>query len=159
LAKGLETYQNEYGVAYPQEERPAGRPAKTSPLHRRLHEQGAVYGARGGWERALYYAGRADPSGPECSFRRPRWHRAVERECAVVASGVGLPDQPGFAKFEVTGAGAADWLDPLVTGTLPRPGRTVLSYFCAPSGGIVSEMTVSQLPDGRFWLLGAAAAE
>ena len=159
LAKGLETYQNEYGIAYPQEERPAGRPAKSSPLYERLRGLGAVYGARGGWERALYYQSGADPQGPECSFRRPHWHRAVERECALVASRVALLDQPGFAKFEVDGAGAAQWLDRMSCGALPRAGRAALSYFCAPSGGIVSEMTVSQLPDGRFWLLGAAAAE
>ncbi len=121
LAKALETYQNEYGVGYPQEERPAGRPAKTSPLYDRLRTEGAVYGARGGWERAVYYARPGDPPGAECSFRRPHWHRAVERECAAVASGVAVLDLPGF--------------------------------------GIVSEMTVSRLPDGRFWLISAAAGE
>ncbi|HEX7198673.1 MAG TPA: FAD-dependent oxidoreductase, partial [Dongiaceae bacterium] len=103
LAKALETYEHEYAVAYPQEERPAGRPAKTSPLYERLRGQGAVFGARGGWERALYYARRGDPSGPECSFRRPHWQRAVARECAAVASAVAVMDLPGFARFEIEG--------------------------------------------------------
>jgi dimethylglycine dehydrogenase len=159
LARALETYRNEYAVAYPQEEREAGRPAKVSPLHERLRALGAVFGARGGWERAMYYARHDDPPGPECSFRRPHWHRAVERECAAVAAGVAVMDLPGFAKFEIEGRGAAGWLDHLIAGGLPREGRTALSYFCAPGGGIVSEMTVSQLPDGRFWLIGAASAE
>ena len=44
LAKALETYEHEYGIAYPQEERPAGRPAKTSPLYDRLKAKGAVLG-------------------------------------------------------------------------------------------------------------------
>jgi len=159
LAKGLETYEHEYGVAYPQEERPAGRPAKSSPLHDRLRTQGAVFGARGGWERALYYRQAGDPAGPECSFRRPHWHRAVARECAAVASGVALLELPGFTKFEVTGAGAANWIDQMAAGPLPRIGRTALSYFCSPRGGIVSEMTVSHLEPGRFWLISAAAGE
>src|SRR5438045_331299 len=107
LAKALETYQHEYGVAYPQEERPAGRPEKTSPLYDHLRAQGAVFGARGGWERAVYYAGPDDPAGPERSFRRPHWHRAVERECAAVANGVAVLDLPGSGKFEIEGAGAA----------------------------------------------------
>ena len=159
LAKALETYQHEYGVGYPQEERPAGRPAKTSPLHDRLRAQGAVFGARGGWERAVYYARPRDPAGPECSFRRPHWHRAVARECAAVANGVAMLDLPGFAKFEIGGPGAAAWLDHLIAGALPREGRTALSYFCTPRGGIVTEMTVSHLPQGRFWLMSGAAGE
>lgn len=159
LAKALETYRYEYGIGYPQEERPAGRPLKQSPLHEGLRAQGAVFGARGAWERALYYAHPGDPSGAESSFRRPHWHRALARECAAVANGVGLMDLPGFAKFEVEGSGAAAWLDHLIAGALPSPGRAALSYLCSPKGGIVTEMTVSHLPDGRFWLISAAAGE
>jgi dimethylglycine dehydrogenase len=159
LAKALETYQNEYRVGYPQEERPAGRPAKTSLIYERLRAIGAVFGARGGWERALYYTRPDDPAGPECSFRRPQWHRAVARECAAVANGVAALDLPGFAKFEIEGAGAAAWLDHIIAGQIPGEGRTALSYFCSPRGGIVTEMTVSSLPDGRFWLISAAAGE
>jgi dimethylglycine dehydrogenase len=159
LAKALETYQNEYAVGYPQEERPAGRPAKISPLHERLHAEGAVFGARGGWERAVYYARPEDPAEPACSFRRPCWHRAVARECAAVAHRVALLDLPGFAKFRLEGAGAGDWLDHMIAGRLPERARAGLSYFCSPRGGIVSEMTVSHLADGDFWLISAAAAE
>jgi dimethylglycine dehydrogenase len=159
LAKALETYQNEYGVAYPQEERPAGRPSRTSPLYEHLRKRGAVFGARGGWERAVYYAKPGDPRGPDCSFRRPHWHRAVERECAAVTNGVAVLDLPGFARFEISGSGAAAWLDHLIAGDLPREGRTGLAYSCAPRGGIAMEMTVTRLPEGRFWLLSAAAAE
>ena len=159
LAKALETYKHEYAVAYPLEERPAGRPAKASPLYDRLRARGAVFGVRGGWERALYYAQAPDPGGAEFSFRRPHWHRAVARECAAVASGAALLELPGFAKFEIAGAGAAAWLDHMVAGPLPRPGRTALSYFCSPRGGIVSEMTVSRLAEERFWLISAAAGE
>ncbi|HVH84059.1 MAG TPA: FAD-dependent oxidoreductase, partial [Steroidobacteraceae bacterium] len=159
LAKALETYQNEYGVGYPQEERPAARPARTSPLYEALRRRGAVFGARGGWERAVYYGAAGDPAGPECSFRRPHWQRAVERECAAVAQGVALLELPGFTRFEVSGSGAAAWLDHLIAGALPGVGRTVLAYGCSPRGGIVMETTVTQMPDGRFWLLSAAAAE
>jgi len=159
LGKALETYQNEYGVGYPQEERPAGRPARTSPLYETLKRGGAVFGARGGWERAVYYREAGDPDGPECSFRRPHWHRAVERECAAVACGVALLDLSGFTRFEVGGRGAAAWLDHLLAGELPRAGRTALAYGCSARGGIVMETTVTRLPEGRFWLLSAASAE
>jgi dimethylglycine dehydrogenase len=159
LARALDTYQTEYGVAYPQEERAAGRPALTSPLYERLAALGAVFGARGGWERAVYYRLAGDAAGPERSFRRPHWHRAVERECASVANDVALLDLPGFTRFEITGEGAAAFLDHLIAGDLPRLGHTTLSYACAPRGGIVMEMTLSQPSAGRYWLLSAAAAE
>jgi len=158
-ARALDTYQNEYGVAYPQEERAAGRPAKTSPLHERLRAQGAVFGARGGWERTVYFARGDDPPGPECSFRRPRWHFAVARECAAVAGGVALIDLPGATRLEVQGADAATWLDHLICGRLPAAGRTALAYCCSPRGGVVAEMTVSQVAEGRFLLISAAAGE
>jgi dimethylglycine dehydrogenase len=107
----------------------------------------------------VYYAKPGDPRGPDCSFRRPHWHRAVERECAAVTNGVAVLDLPGFARFEISGSGAAAWLDHLIAGDLPREGRTGLAYSCAPRGGIAMEMTVTRLPEGRFWLLSAAAAE
>ena len=160
LAKALETYQHEYGIGFPAEERPAGRPAKTSPLYARLKASGAVFGARGGWERAVYFPIPSDPEDkPELSFRRPRWHVAVARECQAVQQRVAVLDLPGFTKFEVTGAGAAAWLDHMVAGTVPRPGRTALNYFCAPNGGIVTEMTITALAPGHFWLISAAAGE
>ncbi len=159
LAKAIETYQHEYGIAYPAEERPAGRPAKTSPAYLRLQAKGAVFGARGGWERAVYFPQAGDPVEPSLSFRRPAWHAAVERECKVIAERVAILDLPGFAKFEVTGKDARAWLDQLVTGVVPKAGRTALNYLCAPTGGIVTEMTLTNLGDERYWLISAAAGE
>ena len=158
-AKAIETYQFEYGIGYPAEERPAGRPAKASPVYSRLKDKGAKFGARGGWERAVYFPTADDPRVPELSFRRPAWHAAVARECRAVAERVAILDLPGFTKFEVSGPGAAAWVDHMVTGVLPKPGRTALNYLCAPSGGIVSEMTITSLEPERYWLISAAAGE
>jgi dimethylglycine dehydrogenase len=160
LAKALETYQHEYGIGFPAEERAAGRPAKASPANPRLKAKGAVFGARGGWERAVYFPQADDPTDrPELSFRRPRWHTAVARECEAVAQRVAVLDLPGFTKFEVSGSGAAAWLGYMVAGTVPRQGRTALNYFCAPTGGIVTEMTITALAPERYWLISAAAGE
>jgi dimethylglycine dehydrogenase len=161
LAKAIETYENEYGVGYPQEEREAGRPLRCSPAYPLLAAKGARFGARGGWERAVYFPRPGDPAaGPEWSFRRPHWHAAVARECQAVQQRVAVLDLPGFTKFEVTGPGAAAWLDSMVAGRVPKKdGRTALNYFCADNGGIVSEMTISHVDPGRYWLLTTAAGE
>jgi len=159
LAKAIETYQHEYGIGYPAEERPAGRPAKTSPCYLRLKAKGAQFGARGGWERAVYFPLPGDPPGKDLSFRRPAWHAAVARECEAMSERVAVLDLPGFSKFEVTGKDARAWLDHLVTGVVPKAGRTALNYLCAPSGGIVTEMTLTNLGDEAYWLISAAAGE
>ena len=160
LAKAIETYQHEYGIGYPAEERPAGRPAKSSPVYQRLKDKGARFGARGGWERAVYFPATTDAvGGREVSFRRPAWHASIARECQAVQERVAVLDLPGFTKFEVTGPGAAAWLDHMIAGTVPRPGRTALNYFCAPSGGIVTEMTLTGFAPDRYWLISAAAGE
>ena len=159
LAKAIETYQHEYGIGYPQEERPAGRPAKTSPCYQTLKNKGAKFGVRGGWERAIYFPQPGDKGGIDTSFRRPHWHEAVKRECEAVEKRVAVLDLPGFTKFEIKGPGARAWIDGMVTGVVPKPGRTALNYFCAPSGGIVTEMTVTTLGPEHFWLISAASGE
>jgi dimethylglycine dehydrogenase len=161
LARAVELYQREYAVAWPFEERPAGRPARTSPLYDRLRAKGARFGARGGWERATWFAPTDAPSEERLSFRRAArpWFKAVGDECRAVATGVGVLDLPGFTKFMVEGPGAEAWLDRLVCTRLPRVGRIALAYALNQQGGIVSEFTITRLGPERFYLASAAAAE
>lgn len=158
-AKAVEDYQNEFVFHMPHEERPAGRPAKTTPLYQVLKEKGAHFGVRAGWERALYFK----PSDPDFedvpSFRHTTWFDTVAEECRAVRDGVGLMEVTGFTRFELSGPGAAAFLDSLVAGRLPSVGRVRLGYFCSEQGHIVSEATISRLGEDRFWLLSAAAAE
>ena len=62
VARARESYEREYDIHFPEEERPAGRPLKTGPLYDRLRERGAVFGARFGWERPLWFAKNGGPS-------------------------------------------------------------------------------------------------
>ena len=77
--RACEVYEREYAIQYPEEELPAGRPLKTSLLYDRLLARGAVFGARFGWERPLWFC----PEGPprdEYSYHRGNWaHRCRER--------------------------------------------------------------------------------
>ncbi|HUK09590.1 MAG TPA: FAD-dependent oxidoreductase [Stellaceae bacterium] len=158
-AKALELYRNEYAIGFPFEERPAGRPAKTSPLYERLRDKGALFGARNGWERATWFPRRAAEAREELTFHRPHWFETVAEECRAVAERVAVLDLPGFSKFEVTGPDAAQWLDELVTGALPAVGRVALNYACTSKGGLLTEITITRLAEDRFWLIGSAAAE
>jgi dimethylglycine dehydrogenase len=158
VAKAIEVYQNEYAPAFPNEERPAGRPLRTSPLHESLAARGARFGARGGWERPVWFGAPDVEDRP--SFRRDRaFFAPVGAEVRAVRNAVGLLDLPGFTKFRVHGAAAAAWLDRLLCGHLPRVGRIALAYALNEKGRLVSEFTVTRLAPDTFYLCSAASAE
>ncbi|MEE3326686.1 MAG: FAD-dependent oxidoreductase [Myxococcota bacterium] len=158
-AKALDVYAQEYKIHFPEEEREAGRPLKTGPLYDRLKEKGAVFGARFGWERPLWFA-KGEPAKDEYSFRRGNWHDRVGEECRAVRSTVGVLDQTSFAKFEVSGPGAEAYLDRLCANRLPRAvGRIVLTQMLTPRGGIECDVTVTRLAGDRFYVVSAAATE
>ena len=69
----------------------------------------------------------------------------------------GLLDLTGFTRFELSGEGASEWLDGMITGLVPRLGRVSLAYLCAESGRVITELTVTRLEENRFWLIGPAA--
>ncbi|MGH6900328.1 MAG: GcvT family protein [Geminicoccaceae bacterium] len=158
-AKACELYQKEYAIAFPFEERPAGRPAKTTPLYETLRAKGAMFGARGGWERATWFAAEGQRPEQRPSFHRTNWHDAVGEECRAVRERVGVMDLGGFAKFEIEGPRAARWLDRLICGRLPKVGRVTLAYLCTPNGGVLSELTITRLAEDRLYLVSAAIAE
>ena len=123
----VEVYRREYDIHYPEEERPAGRPLKTGPLYDRLATRGAVFGARFGWERPLWFAEDGRAAEDAYSFRRGNWLDAVGEECRAVRSAVGVLDQTSFAKYEVSGPGAEQLLDRLCANRLPAE----LGRMCA----------------------------
>jgi dimethylglycine dehydrogenase len=132
---------------------------KTGPLYDRLLAKGAVYGARFGWERPLWFA-RSGPARDEYSFRRGNWHAPVGEECSAVRSSVGVLDQTSFAKYEVSGPGAEKFLDRLCANSLPASvGRIALTQMCTPRGGIECDVTVTRLEEDRFYVVSAAATE
>jgi dimethylglycine dehydrogenase len=158
-AKAIDVYAQEYQIHFPEEERDAGRPLKTGPLYDCLKGKGAVFGARFGWERPLWFA-KDEPAQDEYSFRRGNWHERVGEECRAVRSAVGVLDQTSFAKFEVSGPGAEAYLDRLCANRLPRAvGRIVLTQMLTPRGGIECDVTVTRLSADRFYVVSAAATE
>jgi dimethylglycine dehydrogenase len=158
IARATEVYRHEYAVAFPREARPAGRPARVSPLYPLLRAKGAIFAARGGWEQADWFARDGEADRP--SFRRDvPGFAAVAAECQAMVSGVGVLERVGLTKLMVEGPGAAAWLDRTLCTRLPRPGRTTRSWLLNERGGIVSTFTVTRLADDRWYLVSSALAE
>ena len=160
VAKNEEAYHHVFVTHFPDEERPAARPAKTSPCHDRLDALGAVWGQRYGWERPNWFAPAGVAREDVWSFRRTNYFAPVGAECRAVRQGVGLIDLSSFSKFEAEGPGAEAWLDRLVANNLPKKvGRIQLCHALAPSGGVRSEFTITRLAPERFMLISSGAAE
>ncbi len=157
IAKAIEIYSHEYATHFPNLEWPAGRPAKTSPLHDRFAAKGAEFSFRGGWEKPTYFKPEGFAARPE-TYERADWHDVVGAEVKAVHEGVGLLDLTAFGRFELKGPGAADWLRTMIAGPLPKPGRLTLSYFCTHGGRILTEMTVTRFAEDHFWLVTAVGA-
>jgi len=159
VAKAIEVYQNEYASSFPYEERPAGRPLRTSPLYETLKAKGARFGARGGWERAVYLDLKGDVPPDTHSFRRENvWHGAVAEEVRAVRERVGILDLPGFTKYELKGPGASKHLDYLSCSKLPSQGRVSLAYALTDDGKLWSEFTITRLGEDHFYIISAAIA-
>jgi dimethylglycine dehydrogenase len=158
VARACVVFEREYAIHYPEEELPGGRPLKVDPIYDRLAARGAVFGARFGWERPLWFS--PDGEGQdEYSFRRGNWFEAVGHECRAVRTRVGVLDQTSFAKFTVSGLGAERFLDRVLANRLPvEVGRMALTQACRPGGGIECDLTVTRLEES-FYVVSAAATE
>lgn len=161
-AKALETYSHEYAIHFPYIQWPAGRPAgspeKIGPLHDTHIANGAVMGAYGGWERADYFPPKGYIEAQVDSYQRPRFFDIVGDECRHIRDHVGILDLPGFSRYSLSGAGAADVLNRLITNKLPAIGRIGLGYIASAKGKILSEISISRFSEDRFWLIFGAGA-
>ena len=61
VAKAVECFGLQFGVHYPFEERPAGRPRRVTPIYEAQAAQGAVFGCAYGWERPNWFARGVEP--------------------------------------------------------------------------------------------------
>jgi len=158
--KNEEAYEHVFIIHYPDEERPAARPAKTSPIHDLLDGMGAVWGQRYGWERPNWFAPAGVERSDVWSFRRTNYFPHVAREHRNVRENVGIIDITSFSKFRVSGPGAEAWLDRLVCRRLPcRVGRIHLAHALTPQGGVRSEFTIMRDVGDSFYLVSSGAAE
>jgi len=65
-----------------------------------------------------------------------------------------------FAKMEVSGPGARDWLESILANKIPKKmGRVALCHMLTPRGGVRAEFTVYEFAPGRFYLVSAGAYE
>ncbi len=162
--KSIEDYQNEFRFHFPHEHRPAGRPAKTTPLTPIMAAEGAEFTVVNGWERVDYIKPSADFH-PSLTFNFDEAFDVVATEVRNVQENVGLCEVNGFNRFEITGADRHAFLDRMFCGAVTkRDGRVGLGYLLNHHGMVKGEATVANLPasdrgPSRVWYGSAAASE
>ncbi|WP_421703627.1 GcvT family protein [Aliiroseovarius sp.] len=155
--KVQENYSRRFSIRYPNEELPGARPLKTTPIYDLLAARGAQFGAAHGLEVPLWFA----PEGvvDQFSWRRSTDFDTVGAEARAVRDSVGLIETSGFAKYTVTGAGAASWLDRMLACRIPAEGRMTLAPMLKEDGRVIGDFSLANLGKGEFFIAGSGVAE
>jgi dimethylglycine dehydrogenase len=158
-AKVRENYQRRFSVSYPNEELPAARPLNQTPMYDIFDGLGAVWGHQFGLEVPNYFAQGDEPRFETPSFRRSNAFEATAREVRAVREGVGINEVHNFGKFWVGGPDAMFWLDKILAGRLPKPGRVSLSALLSPQGRLIGDFTVACLGPENYRLAASYGAQ
>jgi len=157
--KSSENYERRFIMTFPNETLPKGRKQKTTALYDRLITKGAVMGDSFGLETALWFAKNQKDAHEEPTFKRSRCHNYVAEEVKAVRSFVGATEIANFAKHEFTGKGARKFLDYILAGKIPRPGRIVLTPMLTPKGKLYGDLTIACLNEEKFMIFGSGSAQ
>ncbi|MER9850356.1 FAD-dependent oxidoreductase [Mesorhizobium sp. M0106] len=162
-AKVRENYSRRFSIRFPNEELPAARPAQTTPLYDTMLANNAVMGDSWGLETPLWFAPRGSEPKDVVSFHRSNDFGPIGEEVRATREKVGVTEIANFAKYEVSGPGAEDFLNRLMTNRMPKTGRIVLTPMLNEFGRLIGDFTIAKAsPRGgeeRFMIWGSSAAQ
>jgi len=157
-----ETYKYYYFQRYPFDTDEWGRPRRTSALHTRTQDLGAVFGVKHGWERPDYFETgkswrRAGADQRAFGFTRPPFFDRLAEEHRAFRERVGIIDMSSFGKVEITGRGALAFLERVAGNLIDRPvGSVVYTQLLEKDGGIAADVTITRLSPDHFRLVTGA---
>jgi dimethylglycine dehydrogenase len=146
-------YSRRFVMTYPNEQLWAGRPLKKAPAYDAMEANGARFGVSWGLEVPIYFAPRDFEETP--TLKRSNAFDIVREECRKTRDGAGIIDISGFSRYQVTGPRAEAWLDRIMAGKLPGPGRARLAPMLMRDGRLKGDLTVFNWGDGTWWIMGS----
>jgi dimethylglycine dehydrogenase len=158
-AKVRENYSRRFSIRFPNEELPAARPLRTTPIYEKLQAEHAVFGDYCGLEHPLWFAPSAHEAQDLISFRRSNAHPHVAAECQAVQKSVGLLEISNYGKFDIRGPGTADWLSQMMANRVPAVGRIALTPMLNERGKLIGDFTMCRVAADHVFLVGTYAAE
>lgn len=161
LARTDEIYSTYYDIAFPNHERQAARPLRTPPAYQRHVELSAEFGEKSGWERVNWYRSNEDPTHERfrpAGWSGEHWSTAIVTEHLATRSAAGLFDESSFAKIEVVGPGASEFLESMCANRVDRPvGSITYTSMLNSRGGIECDFTVTRLGSDQFMIVTGTA--
>jgi glycine cleavage system T protein len=161
LARTVEIYSTYYDVKYPGHEREAGRPLRTSATYARTQELGAAFGEKSGWERVNWFepnAARGEESLRPRGWAGRLWSPAIGAEHVACRTTAALFDETSFAKIEIAGGDAPEFLERMCANRVARDvGAITYTQMLNPRGGVECDFTVTRLAEDRFRIVTGTA--
>jgi glycine cleavage system aminomethyltransferase T/glycine/D-amino acid oxidase-like deaminating enzyme len=140
-----------YRLKFPHDENEWARPFRTSPVHYRLQELGAVFGEKYGWERVNYL----EPGKPwrmagtdqrKWGWTKPPFFERLRLEHEATRERVALYDLTSFGKVDVSGPGATALLNRIADSDVDKPvGSAIYTQFLNTRGGVEADLTITRL--------------
>ena len=158
-AKVRENYSRRFSIRFPNEELPAARPAQTTPLYDTMLANNAVMGDSWGLETPLWFAPKGKEPRDIVSFHRSNDFGPIGEEVRATRERVGVTEIANFAKYEVSGPAAEDFLNRLMTNRMPKTGRIVLTPMLNEFGRLIGDFTIAKAGEDRFMIWGSSAAQ
>ncbi|MEU9329364.1 FAD-dependent oxidoreductase [Streptomyces canus] len=156
LARDCQNFVEVYDILHPLQPSGDPRPLRTSPFYARQQELGAFFLEANGWERPHWYEanaglveGRSIVTPNDWAARY--WSPIVGAEAQATRETVAMYDMTALKRLEVSGRGAADFLERLCTGKVAKSvGSVTYTLLLDHDGGIRSDITVARLAPGLF---------
>jgi len=157
--RGAQQYREVYDIIHPLQQMEHPRNIRLSPFHSRLLDLDATFFESAGWEKPQWFESNRsllqtynppDRSGWEAQ----NWSRIQGAEHLSARESVCLFDLSSFAKFEVEGEGALDFLEGICANRIDHPiGKVTYTAMLNSRGGIKCDLTVTRVGPGKFWIL------
>ncbi|WP_101296842.1 GcvT family protein [Halegenticoccus soli] len=159
---GGEEYRIVYNIVHPKWTwTDHQRDIRRSSVYHKLEELDAELWAEAGWEEAHWFDSNADllarygdqipdRDGWEAKY----WSPIEGAEALHVRNAVGLHDMTSFNKMEISGRGAAEFVQYLCTNDMDIDvGQVRYTLMCNEEGGVRADITVTRLDDDRYLVL------
>ncbi|MFF7547769.1 FAD-dependent oxidoreductase [Streptomyces canus] len=156
LARDCQNFVEVYDILHPLQPSGDPRPLRTSPFYARQQELGAFFLEANGWERPHWYEanaglveGRSIVTPNDWAARY--WSPIIGAEAQATRETVAMYDMTALKRLEVSGRGAAGFLERLCTGKVAKSvGSVTYTLLLDHDGGIRSDITVARLAPDLF---------
>ncbi|WP_433918164.1 FAD-dependent oxidoreductase [Streptomyces canus] len=156
LARDCQNFVEVYDILHPLQPSGDPRPLRTSPFYARQQELGAFFQEANGWERPHWYEanaglveGRSIVTPNDWAARY--WSPIIGAEAQATRETVAMYDMTALKRLEVSGRGAAGFLERLCTGKVAKSvGSVTYTLLLDHDGGIRSDITVARLAPDLF---------